>query len=651
MGGTFGTAGSQGAAGNGGNGGNGGDGFASGTGAGGAGKGGAGGTGLLVPGTNGVDSAVVGSTGGAGGTGGNGGNSTEGAGGNGGNGGDGARMVRGSRSGQGGSAALVTAQASGDGGDGGDGGRGGLGGLGGLGGVGGLGGLAGVGGTAGNGGHAVLLTGTENSVLNAGLIRGGDAGGATAQAGAGILAAGEVTQIVNLGEIRGGAGQDSVGIINIGTINRLVNAQGGATAGGAVSGLRYAGALPEQYEIVINSPTSYGQLAVAASELQIPGLAAPVEQTTVRINTALSANFSTHSYPRVITGLNGENLSGINLAFEASNGVLAATTANADQALTWDLRVLNYGADLALPQQHMLDRSAMVLRSELGRYDCDTFDAKGICVTGGVRHSGYTGTGDSSTAASDFSFTLAAARKLSDSLRVGGFVSVGGGTDGYTGIEVTNSYPTLGGFVAYSGQAAGAGLQARLSAAFKIEDARFTRFNLAGASRQVGGESSVETFGLSGQLGWGFKAGEALITPYVGFSGTNANRNAFGEEGLEAGAIEELFSYRDFEATQYTGFGGVRVEGPLSEQVAYRMGAGFEYDASYEIDAFSLEAGFGGSSYTSGVKPDDIRPMGSAGLSYKLAPNRSISLDGYVSESNYSDAPDYTLLVGFKLAL
>ena len=52
-----------------------------------------------------------------------------------------------------------------------------------------------------------------------------------------------------------------------------------------------------------------------------------------------------------------------------------------------------------------------------------------------------------------------------------------------------------------------------------------------------------------------------------------------------------------------------------------------------------------------GAAPTDVRVNGSAGVSYLLAPNRSIGLDGFVTESNYSDAPDYSLMLQFKLGL
>jgi hypothetical protein len=76
-----------------------------------------------------------------------------------------------------------------------------------------------------------------------------------------------------------------------------------------------------------------------------------------------------------------------------------------------------------------------------------------------------------------------------------------------------------------------------------------------------------------------------------------------------------------------------------------------EYDLSYDIDAFAVQGRFGRSSFAPGTEPNDVRVNGSAGVSYLLAPNRSIGLDGFVTESNYSDAPDYSLMLQFKLGL
>ena len=513
---------------------------------------------------------------------------------------------------------------------------------------------------AGDGGAAVALLGGEglfglgssnaSSVWNEGLMQGGDAGDASANAGAGIAVGPgvRVSQIVNLGQILGGAvGQNRAGIVSAGTVDRLVNAQGGS-----VAPLTFGGSLPKRYEIVINAPSAYGQLEVFTSPFA-PTRAVDVQKMAVSVNTALSQTLPSGTYARVIAGVSADEISNEDVVIDGGHGVVSATSQQSGQALNWDLRVLNYGADMARPQQQLMDRSALILRSDLGRFDCDLFDAKGLCVTGGLRQWGFSnGSGDVSTADNDFSFTLTAATKLSEHFRLGGFLNAGGGSDGYAGTEITSSYPTFGGFIAYSAQASGEGLKARVAGAFKIEDARFTRSNLLGSGSQVTGESSFDTYGIAGELGFGFKVlGNVLLTPYVGFGGSNTRRAAFAESGLESGVIDETFTYDNYNASQATGSGGLRVAGALSDRIGYRLGAGVEYDLSYDIDAFTVQGSFGRSSYAPGAAPNDVRVNGSAGVSYLLAPNRSIGLDGFVTESNYSDAPDYSLMLQFKLGL
>jgi hypothetical protein len=385
----------------------------------------------------------------------------------------------------------------------------------------------------------------------------------------------------------------------------------------------------------------------------MPMSAVEVQKMAVSVNRALSQTLPSGTYPRVIAGVSADEVTNEDVVIDGGNGVVAVTSQQLGQALNWDLRVLNYGADMAHPQQQLMDRSALILRSDLGRYDCDLFDAKGLCVTGGLRQWGFSnGSGDVSTADNDFSFTLTAAKKLGEHFRLGGFLNAGGGSDGYAGTEITSSYPTFGGFIAYSALASGEGLQARVAGAFKIEDARFTRSNLLGSSSQVTGESSFDTYGIAGELGFGFKVlGKVLLTPYLGFGGSNTRRAAFAESGLESGVIDETFTYDDYNASQATGSGGLRVAGAFSDRAGYHLGAGVEYDLSYDIDAFTVQGHFGRSSYAPGAAPNDVRVNGSAGVSYLLAPNRSIGLDGYVTESNYSDAPDYSLMLQFKLGL
>ena len=71
---------------------------------------------------------------------------------------------------------------------------------------------------------------------------------------------GNITTLTNTGSIAA-TGSSRYGIYNLGTIGTLNNSQGAGNANGA---LTYSGKLPTNYNIIINSATNFGRLAVTA---------------------------------------------------------------------------------------------------------------------------------------------------------------------------------------------------------------------------------------------------------------------------------------------------------------------------------------------------------------------------------------------------
>ena len=532
----------------------------------------------------------------------------------------------------------------GEGGNGGNGGANGLGGAGGAGGVGGLGGAGGlgnVGGVAADGGAGVLLSGAGNAVWNDGQIIGGNAGGVTAKAGAGVKvqAGAGVSELINLGSIRGGEGANSYGVHNAGgTIDRLVNGQGGAN-----SKLTYFGDLAKNYGIVLNSAASYGRLDV----LSLEGL----QQMTVSIDTAYSRDLSTRRYANVITGVAAAKLTNERSVFHVTNGVVAALDYNQNIASTaWDARLLNYGADQAEPQHAIMDSNAFVLRSQIKNYDCNQFANSGICITSSVR---YQSLGQSAIGVgndSNSTMALVIAKQLGRKFRIGGFIEVGGAPEDATGIDVTTRRPTFGAFIGYNAKADGTGPQARVAIGYKLDKATFTRANLLGSSATVAGEGSFETRGVMASAGWGFKVSPAfVVTPYAGISLTEASRREYLEGAGQAGIYDAQFSYDEFRAKQVSGFAGMRFGGILTAGVGYSLGAGLERDFSYDLSSFTLRGAFGSSSYDSGIRPRATRVNGAAGLSFATGKTGALTVDGQVSQYHYGSTAEYSVMVGYKI--
>lgn len=419
--------------------------------------------------------------------------------------------------------------------------------------------------------------------------------------------------------------------------------------------------MAENYDIIINSDTSYGQLIVGAgstgsSEVSVSGLTSRNE---------------THVYKDVVTG---DGAVADRLANEkevlktGAKGVLAAVD-QGDSATQWDLRVLNYGQDMAEPQAFLLERNAAAMRYALD-YDCNLFDTTGVAVMptadapGGPDTTGFcvgvigsslwsdsgdigddVGLGDYS----ELSGTVIAAVQLTEMVRLGGFIGYRGAASDIDGIDDMTRMPMFGAFLGFSEVPDGTGIQARISAAYEGGSAEFSRANLVGSANTVSADGDLNTFGAAFELGWGLGLGGGhVLTPYAGVNYTNATRESYKEDS-EAGVVDDAFHYDDYSRSLTSAIMGLRLEGPISDMVGYRLGAGVESTLYYDLDAFKVSGDFGSDSYKSDREPSDWRFNGQAGMSVFVAENAELNLDGYVMQLNDGDAPDYSVTAGFKL--
>ena len=482
-----------------------------------------------------------------------------------------------------------------------------------------------------------------NSIWNEGQVIGGDAGGPAAQGGAGILveSGAMVDDVTNLGRIVGGLNGDAstaYGIRNDGTIRHLANAQGGS-----LGALTFYGDLPENYDIILNSTSSYGQLAVGSDTSST--------QMTVGVSS-LSAGPITGSYNDVITGVSASNITNETVVFKTQGSALAvldhSTLRDPNANSTdWDLRVWNYGTDMADPQHYLLDTNAVILRYAM-TYDCNLFDVNGVCITGSLRFTDIKGAYGVPGNSSELAGVLAGALRIGTKVRLGGFMDFGANIDNVDGVDFNSHLPMIGGFVGYSDQSDGAGLQARVSVAYEHQDAELTRANLMGTASKVKGDSAFETYGFLGEMAWGFDIGSTTqLTPFIGLAATRSTRDGYNESG-KTGIVEDPFSYASYSATQVTGMAGLRVKGMLTDELSFRLGVGVEHDFSYNADPFKISGDFGSASYTSNLSPADWRFIGTAGLAYLIAPNKELDIDGYASQFT-KDTADYGVTVGVKL--
>jgi hypothetical protein len=495
-------------------------------------------------------------------------------------------------------------------------------------------------GAYGAGGAGVSLFGLGNSIWNDGTIQGGDAGGANANGGDGIeiLADSVVDDITNLGLLLGGAGAGINGVAGYGihnyggTLTKLTNAQGGTSGGGTVAGLTYSGDLPELYDIFLTSAASYGELNVTDGQGR--------DVMTVGVSD-LSVDLSTHVYSNVIKGVSADQMTNEEDAFVIVNGVLGVITAAGDEV--WDLRVWSFAGDIAEPQHYILERQAANQRNAL-RYDCNMFAVTGSCVTGTLRQVSAGDAFGTSGGTPQLVGTVATAIRLDPTLRIGGLLEFGGAPQAASGVTFTSDLPMIGAFIGYGGAADGTGFAARFAATYQSQTATITRTDPLSDEGLASGSTSFSALGVTAEVSFGQGFGEGtMLRPYLGLVATHSTRAGYTESDTFA-----PLTFGDFTERQFTGTAGWRVTGSLAPTITYRIGAGVERDISHTLSGFDVSSTGFDASYHSPYAAKDTRLSGQLGLSYLLAPNQEVTIDGQVNQFG-EDATDYGVSVGFKM--
>jgi hypothetical protein len=628
--------------GNGGNGGNAGSGGDGGTG--GTGGSGLAGSGLIVTNSGTIRGGAGGlagfggsiGVGGAGGVGGDGG-SGEGAGsngGNGGHGGDGGTGLNGGDGGYGGRGGDGD-DSSGSGGSGGDGGYGGNGDFVGVNGTGGMGGTGdslgangllntnggtlpslsslgltfGAAGIAGNGGAGITLTGGTNVIsnLSGGIIQGGDG----IDGGNGIDITGGTTEIDNFGSILGGAGGTTFGIkVTGGTVTSLANAQG---ANGALS---YSGALPVNYSIIVNSPTSYGKLAVSnATGSTIFG---------IHNTSTLSAG----TYTAVLSGLTSSNVDSANRvgSFGTFSWLLEL---EAGSTTIWDLIVAFMGPSAA-DTQASLEVSASRLRPAYAlqhaalasglSYDCAVFDKNGICISLGGRNSRINVNGVNSS-----NGLLIGGYRVNDVIRVGAWLdqNISSSTD--AGVKLSNSSPMFGAYGVWNANKSGEGLEAKFAVGYGGRDMTITR-DVVGTSEAGSGTSRLTTQGVSATLSYNIRMNEKWVaSPFAGVRQTKLTASGYSETA--SNDVTAPLTYASLVQEASTGTAGVKLRGLVTPTMSVQAAAGLEQDFSSKKGTYSASGVSGLTDIAFNPDAKKTRTAVALGLLYHLKKNQRIALN------------------------
>ena len=459
-----------------------------------------------------------------------------------------------------------------------------------------------------------------------------------------------ITTLTNTGTINGGIVNNSGFAIapgvfafsaSMGTLNNLQGMKGTTS-----TPLEFTGVLPTNYNIVINSPTNYGQLAITnkvgftnrgVTAFGIHSTSTVANGTYTSVLTGIQAPGNNSSASPVLSSTSG--------TFGVGNWSLSLANAVTN---TWDLILTNFpviilGPSTADTQQSLVNvagglkntvtQQNTVVSNSLN-YDCAVFDKKNACVSVSTRNT--SSSADSNL--NDTSGVIVGAYRPHPKLRVGLYVDQNSQSSPQgNAITISNNKPLVGFFAVWNQNADDSGIQVKLSAANGQKDTKITR-SIVGTSEAGSGSTQLTSQGIQVTAKYGFVVKKkGLIRPYLGMRFTENNVAKYTEGS--SSSVTAPLSYAGIYTNATTALAGVEFSYKFNPKFTLFASANLESDTNVTNGVISATGVNGLTPINLNSNPAKTRRSAVAGAYYDVAENQRVGLLGiYRQEPSHSES-------------
>jgi hypothetical protein len=453
-----------------------------------------------------------------------------------------------------------------------------------------------------------------------------------------IYNAGTISTISNFGGINAYT-NTRPGIQNIGTISTLNNGQGDNFNGN--NWLAYKGVLPTNYNIIINSTSSYGQLYATGG---ITG--------TTAFGIYSAQNISTSSVYRGVLINTGAG----NISASTRSGIYDGYTWSLFQETSggtlWNLSFS--GVSASQTQAALVQTSAALQNVFVGQesalaigltYDCSLFDKNGICVSAGGRYTSVNPNGLNLTGA-----MLIGAYRPNQNSRYGGWIdqNLSASNPGGT-VQMGNSTPMVGLFAVWHENESGTGFEGKLSAALGSKSLNITR-PIVSSSQAGSGSTNLNTQGIQALIQYGFGiTPKALISPYIGLRYAQNNMGGYTES--TSATVTVPLTYQALNTSATTALAGLGASYGFIPQATVFASAGVETDTNTTNGSYSASGVVGLTPINFNANPVKTRPTATIGAYYDIEKNQRIGVTGIYRQEPYQAVSTTTVMATYTVGL
>ena len=445
-------------------------------------------------------------------------------------------------------------------------------------------------------------SGTIETITNSGTI--------TAGGDYGLSNSGTITTITNTGTIS--ASGNKIGIYNSSTITTLNNSQGASG-----SALTYDGTLPTNYNVIVNSTSDYGQIVFSS----VSGT------TTFDVDSSSTLADVDTTYSSVLSGLSsGDIASGTSGTF-GSGALKKEWVLNNSSGTLWDLVVTVTASDdtntsvtdkvkpNVILGMNNLNSVTEANFAHMNTYDCNLFGKNNGCFSLGGRYTAIT-----NPTTQLYSGVLTGGYKLSDTLRVGGFLHRNFSQKTPKSFKLSDKTPLLGGLVVWNENANKLGYQLKLANAFQQKNAALTR-EVVGSSEEGKGQTVIEAQSYVAELQYAYQFNDdTVLKPYLAARRALIKQNGYTETG-----VSSPLSFNKIEDKSVTVLMGLKFDWLSSKDMLLKGSLGVEHDISHTVDRLEPTGISGLTTVNLEESFNETRPVVSIGFEYNLTPNQKLA--------------------------
>jgi len=459
-----------------------------------------------------------------------------------------------------------------------------------------------------------------------------------------------VASILNTGSITAST-TGFFGINNQHIITTVNNAQGGNLSSASTTPLSYTGNLPVNYNIIINSPNNYGQLAVTN------GTGSP---TNFGVYTG-SAVLNNYKYSAVISGLADNQIDG-GTKSGTYGGYSWLLSLQAGSRYTWDLFFGTpvYGPSVANTNQSIVNSSAILqgtftlqntVMVNSFAYDCPMFDKHGICVSAGGRNTAVQAQGINNTSG----LIIASYRLDKNNSRIGAYADQNLSVSGPGAVQLGNNTPMMGLFGVWSERPDGIGAEVKVSAAYGQKSTTVNRSVVgtgADASEAGSGGSNLTSQGAQAVVRYGFGVmQDAVVSPYAGIRYTQNNMGGYTE--ATSTSVTAPLTYVALNTNATTALAGAEARYRGIPKTTLLASAGVETDTNTANGSYNATNASIGTLTPINFNPSPVRtrPTATLGAFYNVDKNQRLGLTGIYRQEAYQAVSTTTVMVTYTIGL